>query len=54
MADVLRACTATDPGRKSVEELLAGLEGGSELLTLDQRLAGCRVEKRGGRLFARR
>jgi len=48
----LAACTADAAGRASVEALLAGFEGGPELLELDRLLAGCRIRKQGGRLFS--
>ncbi len=49
---VLAACTADAAGRKAIEELLAGFEGGPELLELGSLLAGCRIRKEGGRLFS--
>ncbi|MGI9432729.1 MAG: glutathione S-transferase N-terminal domain-containing protein [Myxococcota bacterium] len=49
---VLSACTASEPGRAAVEDLLGQFSGGAELLELDERLAGCRVRKEGARLFA--
>jgi glutathione S-transferase len=52
LAEVLRECNATDAGRKSVRALLAQLDGGEELLGLDEKLSGCRVEKVRGRIFA--
>jgi glutathione S-transferase len=52
IADALRAATVTPAGRTQVEALLAPLPGGLELLALDHALAGCRVRKSGGRLFA--
>ncbi len=52
VADAMRACTATASGREAIEELLARLDGGLALLDLDEKLAGCRVRKVGGRLFS--
>jgi glutathione S-transferase len=49
---VLAACSADAAGRAAVEGLLAGFEGGSELLELGGLLAGCRIRKAGGRLFS--
>jgi len=49
---VLAACTTDAPGRAAIEELLAGFEGGPELLELARLLAGCRIRKEGGRLFS--
>jgi glutathione S-transferase len=49
---VLAACTASDSARAAVEDMLAGFDGGPELLELGQMLAGCRVRKDGGRLFS--
>jgi glutathione S-transferase len=52
LADVLRECTADPGGRASVASWLAQFERGPELFELDSRLAGCRVRKQNGRLFA--
>ena len=52
IADVLRECTATRPGRGAIEGLLDAFPNGRALLGLDARLAGCRVRKQGGRIFA--
>jgi glutathione S-transferase len=52
LADVLRACVQTGAGRDRIESLLAELPNGKELLQLDAELAGCRVRKAGGRIFA--
>ena len=52
IADVLRECTATPAGRAAVEDLLAAFPNGPPLLGLDALLAGCRVRKQGGRIFA--
>jgi hypothetical protein len=49
---VLRECTATPAGSKAVEALLDVFPNGRALLGLGARLAGCRVRKQGGRLFA--
>ncbi len=49
---VLAECTASAAGRAAIEGLLAGFEGGPELLELDRILAGCRTRKEGGRLFS--
>jgi hypothetical protein len=51
LADVLRECTRSAPGRERIEALLLQLPSGKELLNLDDALAGCRVRKVGGRLF---
>lgn len=48
---VLDVATATPSGRRSVEAMLAGI-GGSDLLSLPDRIAGCRVRKQGARLYA--
>jgi glutathione S-transferase len=48
----LAACLARPAGRASVESFLAGFERGRELLELRPMLAGCRVRKRGARIFA--
>jgi len=50
---VLDRCTASPTGRDAVEGLLARLPRGEELLQLGEILAGCRVEKRGARLYSR-
>jgi hypothetical protein len=52
IADVLRECVQSMSGRDQIESLLAQLPNGKELLALDAELAGCRVRKIGGRLFA--
>jgi glutathione S-transferase len=52
LADVLRGCVRTDAGRARIEDLLSRLPSGLELLKLDDALAGCRVRKVGGRIFA--
>jgi hypothetical protein len=52
VADALRECTATPAGGKAIEALLGALPNGRALLGLGARLAGCRVRKQGGRLFA--
>ncbi len=49
---VLAACTADPAGRAAITSLLAGFENGPELLELGPLLAGCRIRKRGGRLFS--
>lgn len=54
LAAELRCCTATSRGREAVESLLAGFEGGPELLTLDERLADCHLLKQGALLFSAR
>ncbi len=48
----LERCTASENGEKSVEELLARFEGGTDLLDLEAVLAGCRVRKERSLLFA--
>ncbi len=52
LADVVRECVATDASRERIESLLAAFPNGKELLALDAELAGVRVRKVGGRLFA--
>ena len=52
LADVLRDCRAQARGREAIDAWLATFPRGLELLELDALLAGCRIEKRGGRLFA--
>ncbi len=52
VSDALRACTASAAGRDAVQGMLSQLDGGTALLDLDQKLAGCRVRKIGGRLFS--
>jgi glutathione S-transferase len=54
LAAVIGEATAKPAGRASVEAWLDGFEGGRELLELDERLAGCRVRKEGGRIFSER
>ena len=49
---VLEECTASAEGRAAIQELLAGFDGGPELLELGALLAGCRTRKEGGRLFS--
>jgi hypothetical protein len=51
LADVIRECVATQPGRAQIEGLLAEFPGGRELLELDAALRGLRVRKAGGRIF---
>jgi glutathione S-transferase len=52
MADAL-APARTDPAsRASLESFLAQFDGGLDLLELDALLAGCRVRKRGARLYS--
>lgn len=52
LGDVLRECVRTEAGSAEIESLLARLPNGKELLSLDAELAGCRIRKVGGRLFA--
>ena len=52
LADVLHECTRTESGRVRVEALLSAFPKGGELLRLDELLAGCRVRKVGGRIYA--
>jgi glutathione S-transferase len=52
VADVLRECAATPAGCSAIEGLLGAFPNGRALLGLDARLAGCRVRKEGGRLYA--
>lgn len=54
LADAIRAATASVDGRRSIEEMLARHPRGEALLDLDQRLAPCRVSKKGGRIFSER
>jgi glutathione S-transferase len=49
---VLRECTSTPAGSRAIEALLGAFPNGGALLGLGARLAGCRVRKQGGRLFA--
>jgi hypothetical protein len=49
---VVRECVEAKSGWDSIESLLSQLPSGKQLLTLDGDLAGCRVRKVGGRLFA--
>ena len=51
LAAVLDEATASDAGAASVGEWLGRFPGGAELLELNERLKGCRVEKRGALLF---
>jgi glutathione S-transferase len=53
IAGVLEACTETAEDRSAIEGFLSRFPAGHELLELDERLAGCRVRKEGGRLFSR-
>jgi glutathione S-transferase len=52
IAAVLRECTAAPAGREAIRELLDACPNGRALLGLDDLLAGCRVRKQGGRIFA--
>jgi hypothetical protein len=52
VARVVRACTASPENAEAVRGLLARWPAGERLLELDERLAGCRIEKRGGRIFS--
>ena len=51
LQEVLSETLGTPEGRPQVEALLARV-GGSDLLSLPERLAGCRVRKQGARLYA--
>jgi glutathione S-transferase len=46
------AATKGADGRAAIEGFLSGFPSGRELLGLDSLLAGCRVRKRGARLFS--
>ena len=50
--EVLTRAVASPAGRGAVEELLGRIAGGSDLLTLRDRLAGCRVVKRESRIHS--
>ncbi len=52
LESVLSRVVQHEAGRSSLEAWLGRFEGGSELLDLRSLLEGCRVEKRGARLFA--
>ncbi len=52
LARVLGECTADPAGRDAALKLLEPFPRGPELLELDGLLRGCRVTKRGGRLFS--
>jgi glutathione S-transferase len=49
---VLAECTAAPASRAAVDALLGTLPNGRELYGLGEMLAGCRVRKQGGRIFA--
>ena len=49
---VLEEVTASEDGRTSVGAWLEGFPGGAELFELNDRLANCRVRKKGARLFS--
>ncbi len=49
---VIDVATKTSDGRAALSELLGRIDGASELLTLGDRLAGCRVEKRRSLLYS--
>ncbi len=52
LAREIDACRARPEGRAALDPWLARFPRGRELLELDRLLAGCRVEKRGARLFS--
>jgi len=52
LAAVVAECRATGAGAAATDALLAGFERGAELMRLDRHLAGIRIRKQGGRLFA--
>jgi glutathione S-transferase len=52
LAAVVAECRATGPGAAATDALLTGFECGAELTRLDRHLAGIRIRKQGGRLFA--
>ena len=52
LAGALDSCLTTPGGRESIPALLSRFPGGSELLDLDQHLAGCRIRKEGALLFS--
>lgn len=52
LAGVVDECTREETGRAVVSDLLGRFPRGSELLDLEGLLAGLRIRKQGGRLFA--
>ncbi|MEX2206043.1 MAG: glutathione S-transferase N-terminal domain-containing protein [Myxococcota bacterium] len=52
LADALRDGVRSPAGGARIDALLSRLPHGTELLRLDQELAGCRVRKLGGRIFS--
>ena len=52
LAGVVDEATASDAGRAKVRTWLEQFPNGLELLELNDRLAGCRVRKEGGRLYS--
>jgi glutathione S-transferase len=53
LGNALARCTASASGHEKIEALLARFKGGSDLLRLDEILAGCRVGKQGARLHSK-
>jgi len=51
LSEAIAACGPA--GRRAAEELVSAFPGAEGFLALEQRLAGCRVRKQGGRLFSR-
>jgi glutathione S-transferase len=52
LEDILARARASDAGTGAIDELLARVPGGTDLLSLSDRLEGCRVRKVDGRLFS--
>ena len=53
LGEALARCTSSASGRSAIEALLARFPGGTDLLRLDEILAGCRVGKQGARLYSK-
>jgi hypothetical protein len=52
LSAALVECTRDAPGRTSVSDWLDRFERGPELLSLAERLSGCRVHREGSRVFS--